>query len=464
MMSTTSTTPQAPDHDHPGGASQERARHRLAVQVARRRDAARQARATAWLAVLAVLAGFLVAFVSDEDVFARDVMGRLESGEIEALVTGDWQPLEAGDDVPFDVDLRVGPESEAVIGVRQGTIRLAASTRASALPGTVELEIGAALFEVDSFWLGLSPMLIARGEGAWRLDADVTNRVAVYEGSASAASTIVQGKIRPEAQTLTRLEEARVVADALAEATPLVYTSSDPWDVRLLTDLLAIDDVVASTSAGIARTYGSEPRPADFYEAFTVVDDGVELVLERFDTDAGEGFGPPAAVLVAVLVTRLIADQSVMPIAQSVDEVDRYRALGATWGLILARRDLTASDFTSSLDLSLRQIAELGPDAPAPAPPSSAAPSPSPSPSASPTPSPSPSPSPSPTPTPTEEPPPDPTQIPEECNPSGSGPECAGEVVDNLMEIIDELIPPLPAIVEQTGDQLRDLLSLVLRR
>lgn len=444
-----------------------RAGGRARVEAARRRERRRQARLTATLAVFAVLSGFLVAFASQEAEFSGDAFGALASGVLEKFDEADqsWGPIEVGEEISFQTVVRTPVDAEATLRVRTGEVSLAPASLGTLLPGQVELQHGAVLFEVSAFYLGMSDALIARGDGHWRLDAAPNPRVAVYQGTASVTGGLLLLTVRSEARTLRRFEEVRLDQDVLTEAAPLTYRVDDPWDARLAADLLAIDAVVAQTREGIARTYGTDPRPEDFYTAFTAVDDGIELALERFDTRPGPGYGPPADVLIAVLVSRLLVESVAIGFPEAIDEVDTIRAAGGTWGFILVRRDLTAADFVRSLDLSLRAIAELGDQAPRPRPRPTASPAPSPSPS--PTSRPSPLPTPRSTPTPTDEPTIDPTEptgpVPSECDdPAATPVSCAQAGVDELLRIIDELIPPLPAMrsaASQLGLFLVDVLS-----
>ncbi len=435
---------QLAERTEPQGVEASRDVARARVEAFRRRDRLRQSRLAATLAVLTVLVGFTIAWLTEPTTLAADAFGELVAGELEVRdeLTGDWKPVEVGAQVRFGVAMRTPVDAVAELVVRQGTITLGPTTRASTLPGTVELDQGRVLFEVSAFYLALSPNLVARGDGTWRLDADINPRVAVYEGSASATAGLARGQSRPEARSLVGWQQVELVAGAVGEPRPLSYVLDDPWDVEHAAVPIAVDDAVARTAAGIARTYGDDPRGQDFYEAFTVVDDGLELALGRFDVLAGEGFGPPADVLTAVLASRLIAERAAIDFPRAVTEVDDLRAAGATWGVVLARRDLGVDDWLRTVDLSLREIEELGEDAPPPAPPPSpVTPQPSPSPSPSPTSSPTPLPTPTPTPTPTPEP--SPSEDP--CDdPGNNSQQCVGQTVDEILDLIDDLIPPSP--------------------
>ncbi|MFT5222405.1 MAG: hypothetical protein ACI867_000707 [Glaciecola sp.] len=425
------------DVDGLGVGRRSRARSRLAAAL--EGDRSQQAKATALLAVISVLAGFLLSLVSGEAGFRAGSFGRLEAGTLLVLTPAQaWAAVALGDHVMLNDTVRTDALEGARLAVRgDGLVSLSPGTRATLNDRQVELAIGSVLFDVPSTYAARSFELAATGTGTWRMDTSQNPRVAVYQGTVWATRGRLKQISLASPREVDRYLEVRFTSDVVSETMPLNYGAQDPWDALHARGLLAIDGAVEAAAAEVRATYGQAPRPQTFYEAFAVVDDGIELAIARFDTRGQpEGFGPPADVLMAVLISRLIAERAFVSLQAAIAEVDELRRAGATWGVVLARRDLSARDFEDALDLSLREIANLGEDAPAAASPEldqSASPPTAPTNPTTPPLSPSDAPTPS----------GNPGLIPEQCDdPAAAAPSCVSALVDELLRIVEEIVPP----------------------
>ena len=421
-------------------------------------------RASAWVAVLAVIAG--LAFAPPWHVPADVPPGflRLVEGSLERLDGQRWLAVGRGELVPTGTTVRTR-DGEARLDPGDGALTLA-DRSVAVLDHATTLQAGALLVEIEDrshdVHLG---SLLATGRGAWRVDAGSAPRLGVYDGGATLRGPSGAGT------GVDRFEEANVRAGRPAtSALPLRYLTVDAWDARLLSGAIAVDRQVEQLHDALVAAYGTDPQPASFYASFLAVDDAVAQALPGFGAGGDATFGPPADVLVAVVITTTIVDRAGLTARVAVNEVRELRRDGATWGLILARHDLGAEELRAAIDLALRrrEIAELtGQVGPSPTP--NASPTPSPTGSVGPTETPtSPGPtgptssttspttspttpptSPPTTPTPTDDPP-GPCQL-DVCDPINDG-------VDDLTDLIDEVVPGLGDDIDEVVSEIPTIL------
>lgn len=412
----------------------------------------RAGRIPALIAVVAVIAGLIVSPPwSTGGGVPAGFAGRLISGDLERQAGDRWVVVTVGQLVPDGAEVRSRDGAE--LEVRGGVVELADATAAT-LADELELETGSVLTDVPDGQrsVRLGP-LVASGRGTWRVDRGTADRVAVYAGGVGVQ---LEGD-DDRGVALARLQEADVDGSQLPAAPlPIAYAPSDPWDARLLAELIATDRTAAQLIRSFTSRYGTAAQPPAFYRRFVIVDDAVAAGLSRLGgvTVAGR-IGPPADVLLAAVVVDLLADRAGLQRVDAVDEVVAQRSAGATWGVVLARHDLGADDLREAVDLALRGApAEPAITSPGPAPggPGPADPggegSTGGEPDADPDDGPSRPPSDEPTDGPSdgddEEPAPGPCQA-EPCEP-------VNETVDDLTDIVDDVVPG-------AGQQLDDLVS-----
>ncbi len=409
--------------------------------VAGAATASRSSRFSAWVAIVAVVVGLVVTPPwQGTGGLPEGFAGRLLSGVLERQTAATWTDVPVGELVPTGA--RVRSADGARLEVDGGEVSLVAGSRA-VLDAVTELETGSLLTVVDgaerTVRLGA---ITASGRGAWRVDADGAPRVGVYDGGVGLR---VQGDVE-QALAVRRLEQADLIDGGLpAEPLPLRYSSEDEWDVRLLAGVLAADRQAAQVRSTLVGRFGSEPLAEDFYGRFAVVDGALATAVPRYGETSEDGrVGPPADVLLGVIVTDLVRRGAVLSADEAVRRVTTLRGNGATWGIVLAVHDLGADALRGAADLTLRggpvaAPATAAPEEPTETPtgPDGTAPTPSESPTVEPTePTPSPSPSDSDAPVPCEL---------EPCEP-------VNDTVDELTDLLDDIAPG-------TGDTVDDTVS-----
>jgi hypothetical protein len=300
------------------------------------------------LAVLVVLVGIVLAPPRGPVLGAGEVL--LRSGPLEASTDGTWRDVAVGERLGPGAMLRAGG-GEVVLDVAGGSVRLAPGTTLTLGRDEDVLTAGAMLLEVDRLRQLRVGAVTAAGTGAWRVETAPTPRVAVYRGGAGVVGTR-EVALGPLSQSVLN------GSDVSAEA-PLTYLASDPWDVRLAAEPLAVDRQVAALSSSLAALYGDQPQTVGFYGDFVAVDDGLLTALPELSPRVdGARFGPPAPVLVGVVTVRLLVERAALSPVDAATEVLETRRAGGTWGVVVVRRDLGADDLRATADAALRRRAQ----------------------------------------------------------------------------------------------------------
>lgn len=394
-------------------------------------------RIPAWLAVGAALVSLILAPFGTGGLPAGSV-ARVVSGDVEELRGAVWRPLAPGDLVPEGARVRAG--SLAELEIRRGTLELAEGAEAVLAEEEFTLASGSLLLDTTATRRVVRGAVAAEGRGVWRFDAEVAPRVGVYAGGVGVDLVGAGRASGPDGEqtAVSPYQQLDLSGGTPApRPLPLRYLSSDPWDARLLAEAISVDRQVVDLTRSLTAAYGREPRPLAFYTDFAAVEGLLAAALPRLaPVDQDGAFGPPADTLVGVVVAELLVTRAALAPEQAAEEIRRLRRDGATWGLILVRRDLGPEDLRSGIDAALRRRAREQELAPPPAPPPPPIPPPEPSPPP-PSPSPSPSPQPSPTPSPT---------------PDGGSP--LDPVLEDLGELLDDVIPGSGEAVDDARDRL----------
>jgi hypothetical protein len=315
------------------------------------------ARGSAWMAVAALLVG-VVATPFGVDLGGAD-FGRLADGALQ-LQSGDgWADLAAPATVPAGAELRVG-EQPARIEVDGGVLTLAAGTQLHAVPREPRVRRGGLLVEADESLRVRVGATTAEGRGQWRVDVGVASRVATYRARLDLDDGASQRRIG-------RFRQVSVRDGALEPGLrPLRYAAGDTWDEWLLADALAVDRLGERLKGTFVRSYGTEPRDAEFYAAFVAAEDtrSATDVRDLAVTVDDERFGPPADVLIGVAVTDALATEAGLATDEALERVVNLRRAGGTWGLALVEHDLGAAALRAAADRALQQAEQTPPPEP----------------------------------------------------------------------------------------------------
>lgn len=415
------------------------------------------ARIAAWVAVVALLVGV---------VLAPPTGGALASGDFALVVSGTverrhgsaWERVPVGSRVPFGTAVRTLDEP-AELSVREGRLSLARWTQLVGDDDRIELTRGDLLLETDRARQVTYGALAASGRGTWRASATGTVRFAVYDGGVA-----LRQPGGEEAVPVAGLREVSVTDGVTGGVRPLTYLPSDPWDARLLAEAIRIDRLLAATRRGLAARYGTVPQTEAFYADFARFSgllDGLPrltVVQAPADADGDARYGPPAETLVALVVAEALVAEGALEPAEAARRIDELRAAGAEWGLIAAEHGLTADDLDRTIERAVRQRGEAvaeGTAAPVLSPPAPTVPT------TPETPSP---PGPPPTTTPPEEPTrptPPPGDDPE---PPGDEPrplDPVTDVVDDLGELLDDVVPGASEVTDTVNEVVEDVGDLL---
>ncbi len=306
--------------------------------------------------------------------------------------------LREGESVPAGTSFKTGRGARVRIESGGRAIELDGESEATLLgSGRMSLELGRILAEAPG---ARTLSFDSRGVtaqvtgGATRLERRLgAVRVGVYSG-ATRVDLLGRGI---EVPRLRQLDVAGAVPLQRVPA-PLLLSAKDPWDRRLLGDVLDFDANLDQYARGFNAEFGAEAVTSEFFTPF------VTLASYRL-VDEPLRVLEPADILIGLVFAQRLATRAGNPrrVKAFFDEMRALRELRATWGLIAKERGLDLQALLRSVLDSIRR--GTAPPAPGgPAGPSGPQPTPSPSPTTSPRPRPtgSPSPSPSPSPTPTE--------------------------------------------------------------
>lgn len=406
----------------------------------RRLDAA----VAAWIAVAALLAGLVASppwRVADDALLPAGAAALLLEGDLERQVDGAWTPLRAGDLVPSGSTVRT--DAGARLGIDAGALELAGGTQAT-LADAYDVETGSVLVDSPDRERELTVgRLTAAGTGLWRADANAVRRVGVYLGQVEVGGTAA-GTL-----AVDRYAQADLTGDQLpARSLPLRYETDDAWDGRFLGALFAVDRQAEALRRGFEGRFGTAPLPASRYQDMTDMDAAV-----AFDGAPGAGVGPPGEVLVSLAAVRALEDRAGVAYDEAVREVADLRRDGASWGVVLARRDLVATDLRDVVDAILAGTATgtvATPGGGEVAPPAGDGTGAPPADDAGEQPPREPTDDAQPPPAPDDEPAPGPCQH-EVCEP-------ANETVDGLTDVLDDVVP---GAGEQVDDVVREVPTVV---
>lgn len=244
----------------------------------------------------------------------------------------------------------------------EGNLWLLEGAEATIEDGVVTLARGNAVIDGQRLSVAVDDVIV-EGVGAFRVDAGVAPRVAVYAGSAEVR--------RPgEGYRLTPFRQISLLSrrfDGLDE--PLTYDDEDPLDQLLLSKAINFDQEVARYSTRLTELYGTELRPASFYSSFVeVADEEVEVLTAAAPTrDESGAVGPPAEALIGLFIARALSDGDLESLQAAANRVAALRREGARWGLVAMALDLVEVTFGATIDqaVAARAVAVA---APAPAP------------------------------------------------------------------------------------------------
>jgi hypothetical protein len=309
-------------------------------------------------AVVAAVLGALLAAVGA--VAARaplDTTWSVATGSVRTA-TGE---LAAGDDIPFGVAVTVGPNEtmlESGIGrlsLAPGTVATLGSPAAGSV-GNLKLASGEVLVDTDiGRYTVNATIAVLVGDGVFRVARSEAPRLAVYRGNAAATSGLF-GSLGP----FTQLS----LDGGSGDVRPIALDARDPWDVLHAAVPIDTDRQIEQLRVGLEATYGTSPQRPAFYADFVGVTPGLEAALaELAPMVRGALFGPPADTLIAAAVLETLRLGQGVPQAQIIGQILPSRAAGGSWGVLMAQRDLDASDLRVVADDALRRRADLGEEA-----------------------------------------------------------------------------------------------------
>lgn len=330
--------------------------------------------------------------------------------EVRTAVTAPWTVAPAGARVAPGSTLRIGPGGTAKLTRGEAStveIRPFQSTPAELLVSSPS-EVGVSAGDVLVTSAAAVPISVraqdvttSSATGTYRVDRRLSLRVGVYDGSANVASSGGSIDIGP-------LREGILSAGLPRTLEPLHFDTQDPWDRRLLVDVIDLDRELESQGRAYESGFGASVSSV---RALGVLDPGTSFgfVAKYLASKRSSD------ILLGTVLTLLVKAHRGGSRGRILDDVMSAREQGATWGLLARQNGVDAAEYRDDLARAIGLLTgDIHPQpvvrpSPVPTPTSSPSPHPSPSPTMSQHPNPSPSPSPS------HSPPPSPTPTP--CSP-----------------------------------------------
>jgi hypothetical protein len=204
-------------------------------------------------------------------------------------------------------------------------------------PGGAEVRAGSVLARASSaLTIRAAGADIEGSDAVFRVDRELSTRLAVYRGEASVVGSGVGA--------IPALRETTLVAGGAVPrgARPLRVSPNDPWDINFLGAAIDIGLELDRLQRGLARQL-----PAQGPEAVTEVlsEDFPRRILE----DLLERISPAESVVAAVAAREAAAlvGQSLVQVLRNVLDL---RLLGADWTVVVAQWELTRSEILAQLN------------------------------------------------------------------------------------------------------------------
>ncbi|HUG85027.1 MAG TPA: hypothetical protein VMM13_10705 [Euzebya sp.] len=348
---------------------------------------------------------------------------QVAAGQVERFDEGEWVGV-----TRVGVGDRIRAVADAELDFGGDVMRVLAGSEATLGDRTLTLSVGDAMAEGSTLSLGVEEVLVS-GTGAFRVQAGVTPRVAVYRGEVEVT--------RPgEGQRVAGLRELSLSSRRFdGTDQPLSYDEADPFDLRLLPDAIAFDAQIANLVNAIDAQFGAAPQPPAFYTSFVSVSepDLQTLTSTAPDVAADGAVGPPADALIGLFLARAAADVGDGDLLRAGADIRRLRDEGARWGLVALTLGVSSVDFAGIVDRAVQRhdvtVAATTAESPTGAQaPTTGAPAPAPvgDPGA----------------------PPTPASPPLSSDPSPSPPPVDPDTVG---EVLEDAIDQLPDAIEQSG-------------
>lgn len=411
------------------------------------------AKVSAWVAVAAVILALVLAPPSG-DAFGTGEFGRVTAGDVELQRDGGWTALPVGAVVPDGSALRT-TTGTAELDIRGGQLSLSRWAALTVDERDVELTRGEVLLEVERTYAVRLGALVGAGRGDWRVSAAGVSRYAVYDGGVGLQEPGIE-----DPTAIGRYREAPIADGIVGTVRPLRYLPSDRWDARLLAEAIRVDRLLAATRRGLEARYGTALQTAEFYGDFARFSGLLGQLPRLAVRTEDERHGPPAETLVALLVAELLVAETGLGPAEAAADIDRLRAAGAEWGIILREHDLAARDLDATIERAVRRRGEAvaeGTAAPLLTPPPPATIEPAPPPPRPPAPG-----EPEPTPPPPATPPPD-EPPPDEEEPGTLDPatDPVTDTVDDVGSLLDEVVPGASEVTDTVNDVVEEVADTV---
>lgn len=281
------------------------------------------------------------------EVGGDDVARIIDGDAVDIAVGESWSPAQAGDTVPDGARVRTGDGEPVRLALRSGEVRLAPGAAAVVADDDVELLRGEALVASSGDLIARWDDVVAGGEGVYRLELGIAPRLGVYRGGVDLERSTERRRV-PALREIT-LSTRRLPASQA----PLGYRSEDPWDRIFLADAIAFDAEARRLTEGLASEYGTDPRPAEFYEPFAPASGETLPIIARAVGAAGnpEVIGPPADALLALFVAESAAEQDTpQALMAAAERVRQLRSADARWGLIAVDLGVTTRELSDAID------------------------------------------------------------------------------------------------------------------
>ncbi|MGH9246191.1 MAG: hypothetical protein ACRD29_18145 [Acidimicrobiales bacterium] len=253
--------------------------------------------------------------------------------------------LRRGDQVSvLDGSVRLVLGNAAVLDGRTGwrDDQMDTAVRIDDIP---ELMAGELLVEASdgvTIAAGGNEIELARGDGAMRVSRSLAVEASTYRGLVTVDSA-GQPRLVPAYRRLA----VAVLGSPPARPRPLVYDETDPWDLRLLGEWIALGSRLDRLASSYSRSIPSgEGRTIGFFQ-LVLPDLGDE---EEFTQGLLHAEREPGETLVGAAITEMAEQGSFV---ERWREVFSFRDEGAAWGLVSADQEVRSEPLLGEIEAAL---------------------------------------------------------------------------------------------------------------
>lgn len=294
---------------------------------------------------------FVPSFDTDGEVTSLTVVpedtARLVRGA-ETTVLRSARAVSAGDRIEMADGqvsrLNAGPEM--ILELSGATVEIASASHFRLISGSVLVRTSSPV-QIDAGRLRASAV-----KGVFRVDRRLANRVANYRGNSVEVSS------PEEALRVPAYRQVVTIQGVLPRAVqPLRFSSSDPWDRRLLSRAIDLDGRVSNFAQGLEAQLG-DSQGLDFFARVAPGNLSLDFLRPHLSSRRSD-------LLIGLILSSEASRLQNVPLDLRFDRIFRLWAQGASWGLLAqefgVETDSLFSRLTEAVGRARIQVIGAGP-------------------------------------------------------------------------------------------------------